>query len=211
MRLHDYDASGNCYKVRLLLALTGADYERVPVDIFAGDTLGDEYARLNPLRETPVLELGDGGVVTQSNAILWLLAQGTPYLPDGAVATAQALAWMCFEQERVMPGIGGVRFRRLTGRPLPPGRVELGRDALGVLDAHLRERAFVVGPRCSLADISLFGYAHVAEEAGFELAGFPAVAAWLERVTREPGFMNDLAPYPPNARAGAGRSVYDEA
>src|ERR1700712_2834822 len=130
MRLHDYDASGNCYKVRLLLALTGTPYDRVPVDIFAGDTLGDGFARLNPVRETPVLELDDGSVVTQSNAILWLLAQGTPYLPDDALRTAHALEWMFFEQERVMPGIGCVRFRRLTGRPVPPGREELGSDAL---------------------------------------------------------------------------------
>ncbi|HEY3614480.1 MAG TPA: glutathione S-transferase family protein [Gaiellales bacterium] len=209
MRLYDYEASGNCYKVRLLLALTGTPYERVPIDIFAGDTLGDGYARLNPVRETPVLELDDGSLVTQSNAILWLLAQGTPYLPDDAVGTAHALEWMFFEQERVMPGVGGVRFRRLTGRPVPPGRSELGRDALAVLDAHLRDRAFLVGPRCSLADISLFGYTHVAHDAGFALGAFPAVAAWLERVTREPGFVNDLAPYPPNAREGAGTSIYD--
>jgi glutathione S-transferase len=209
MRLHDYDASGNCYKVRLLLALTGTPYERIPVDIFAGDTLGDGFARLNPVRETPVLELDDGTIVTQSNAILWLLAQGTEYLPESALGTAQALAWMFFEQERLMPGVGGVRFRRLTDRPIPPGRVELGRDALALLDAHLDERPFLVGPRCSLADISLFAYAHVADDAGFALADFPAVAAWLERVRREPGFVNDLAPYPPNARAGAGASIYD--
>jgi len=209
MRLHDYDASGNCYKVRLLLALTGTAYERVPVDIFAGDTLGDAFAHLNPVRETPVLELDDGAVVTQSNAILWLLAQGTEYLPESALGTAQALRWTYFEQERLMPGVGGVRFRRLTGRPLPPGRVELGRDALSVLDAHLGDRPFLVGRRCSFADISLFAYAHVAGDAGFALADFPAVAAWLERVTRRPGFVNDLAPYPPNARAGAGSSIYD--
>lgn len=211
MKLHDYDASGNCYKVRLLLALTGTPYERVPVDIFAGDTLGDGFARLNPVRETPVLELADGSLVTQSNAILWLLAQGTMYLPDDALGTARALEWMFFEQERVMPGIGGVRFRRLTGRPLPPGRSEQGRAALAVLDAHLCGRAFLVGPRCSIADISLFGYTHVAEDAGFALADFPAVAAWLERVAGEPGYVNDLAPYPPNAREGAGRSIYDAA
>ena len=108
-----------------------------------------------------------------------------------------------------MPGVGGVRFRRLTERPIPPGRAELGRAALSVLDAHLRGRDYLVGSRCSLADISLFAYAHVAEEAGFALADFPAVSAWLARATREAGFMNDLAPYPPNARAGAGMSIYD--
>jgi glutathione S-transferase len=211
MRLHDYAASGNCYKVRLLLALTGTAYERVPVDIFAGDTLGEGFARLNPVRETPVLELDGGECVTQSNAILWLLARDTPYAPDGPVATAHALEWMFFEQERMMPGVGGVRFRALTGRPAPAGKRELGGAALTVLESHLREREFVVGPRCSIADISLFGYAHIAEEAGFDLGAYPAVAAWLERVAHEPGFVNDLAPYPPNARAGAGSSIYDAA
>ena len=60
MRLYDYAASGNCFKVRLLLGLLGRDYERVPVDIFAGDTLTDAFGAINPLRETPVLELDDG-------------------------------------------------------------------------------------------------------------------------------------------------------
>ena len=89
MRLYDYAASGNCYKARLLIALTGREVERVPVDIFAGDTLTDEFAALNPLRETPVLELDSGEVVAQSNAILWYLAEGTPFMPD-ALSTGPA-------------------------------------------------------------------------------------------------------------------------
>ena len=93
MRLYDYDASGNCFKVRLLLALLGREYERLPVDIFAGDTLTDEYARVNPLRETPVLETDDGELIAQSNAILFYLAEGTEYLPDDRVARAQVLQW----------------------------------------------------------------------------------------------------------------------
>src|SRR3954454_6684810 len=116
MRLYDYAPSGNCFKARLLLALLGRDYERVPVDIFAGDTLTAEYGRLNPLRETPVLELDDGAVVTQSNAILWYLAEGTPFLPAAALERAQVVQWLSLEQERVMLGIGGARFRLLTGR-----------------------------------------------------------------------------------------------
>ena len=82
MRLYDYAASGNCYKARLLIALTGRDVELMPVDIFAGDTLTDAFGALNPLRETPVLELDSGEVITQSNAILWYLAEGTPFMPD---------------------------------------------------------------------------------------------------------------------------------
>ena len=83
MRLYDYAASGNCFKVRLLLGLLGQAYERVPVDIFAGETLTPEYGRLNPVRETPLLELDSGETVAQSNAILWYLAEGTDYLPAG--------------------------------------------------------------------------------------------------------------------------------
>jgi len=116
VRLYDYSASGNCFKARLLLALLGRDYERVPIDIFAGDTLTDEFAALNPARETPVLELDDGNVLTQSNAILWFLAEGTAFLPVEALERGQVVQWLHFEQERVMSGIGGARFRILTGR-----------------------------------------------------------------------------------------------
>src|SRR4029078_10691510 len=123
MRLYHYDASCNCFKVRLLLALLGREYERVPVDIFAGDTLTDEFARVSPLRETPVLETDDAELVAQSNAILFYLAEGTEYLPDDRVARAQVLQWTYFEQERVMPGLGGARVRRGTrrGRRRPGG------------------------------------------------------------------------------------------
>jgi glutathione S-transferase len=96
MRLYDYAASANCYKPRLLLAMLDREYERVPIDIFAGDTLTAEYAKLNPARETPVLELDDGTILTQSNAILWFLAEGTPFLPDNAVERAQVAQWLHF-------------------------------------------------------------------------------------------------------------------
>ncbi len=211
MRLYDYDASANCYKVRLLLALLGTPYERVPIDIFAGDTLTDEYRALNPVRETPVLELDSGETIAQSNAILWYLAEGTPYLPDSRVERALVAQWLFFEQERVMSGIGSARFRTLTGRDpaLAAARFAVGEGALAVLEEHLAERAFLVGERCSIADVSVFGYTHVAPDAGYELDRYPAVTAWLERVRDQPGFRDDLAPYPENALEGASRSIYD--
>lgn len=214
MRLHDYAASGNCYKVRLLLALLRLEYERVAIDIFAGDTLTPEFARLNPARETPVLELDSGETITQSNAILWYLADGTAYLPADRLARARVVQWLSFEQERVMPGLGGTRFRRATGRAaLDPAadaaRFETGLAALRVLDDHLAEREFLVGDRCSIADLSVFGYTNVAGQAGFELLAFPAVAAWLERVRALPNFIDDKLIYPENARPGQGRSIYD--
>ncbi len=209
MRLHDYPASANCYKVRLLLALLGQEYERVAVDIFAGDTLTDDYAALNPLRETPVLELDDGTTVAQSNAILWLLADGTSYLPAGPVERALVLQWLFFEQEHVMGGAGGVRFRTITGRPVPDSARRRGQQGLELLDRHLDGREWVVGDAPTIADLSLFAYAHVAGEAGYDLADQPSVQAWLRRVEGLPGFVDDLQPYGANARPGAGRSIYD--
>jgi glutathione S-transferase len=206
MRLHDYAASGNCYKVRLLLALLGQPYERVPVDIFGGDTLTDAYAALNPVRETPVLELDDGTTLTQSGAILTYLAHGTPWLPAERLAHAQVHQWLAFEQERVMGGIGAPRFRALTGRPPLEGRLEIGRGALAVLDDHLAARPWLVGDGPTIADVAVFGYAHVAPDAG--LAVPPSVGAWMERIRALHGFVADLAPYGENARPGAGRSIY---
>ena len=211
MRLYDYDASANCYKVRLLLALLGTPYERVPIDIFAGDTLTDEYRALNPVRETPVLELDSGEVIAQSNAILWYLAESTPYLPDSRLERGLVSQWLFFEQERVMSGIGSARFRTMTGRDpaLAAARFAVGEGALAVLEEHLADRSFLVGERCSIADVAVFGYTHVAADAGYELDRYPAVTAWFGRVRAEPGFVDDLVPYPENARPGASRSIYD--
>ena len=212
VRLYDYAPSANCYKPRLLLALLERDYERVPIDIFAGDTLTDAYVAVNPARETPALELDDGTVLTQSNAILWFLAEGTTFLPQDSLERGQVVQWLFFEQERVMVGIGGARFRILTGRTpeLIPARLELGESALTMLEAHLEGRSYLVGNSCSIADLSNFAYAHVAQDAGFRLTDYPAVSGWLERVRALPRFIDDLAPYPDNARAGASRSIYDD-
>jgi glutathione S-transferase len=211
VRLYDYAASGNCYKARLLLALLGRDYERVAIDIFAGDTLTDAFGALNPARETPVLELDDGSVVSQSGAILWVLAEDTPYLPARPVERGQVLQWLFFEQERVMNGIAGARFRIITGRApeVVPGKLELGRSALEMLEAHLADRVFLVGDAPTIADVANFAYTHVAGDAGFQLAEYPAVERWLGRVRALPGFVDDLEPYPPNARPGVSRSIYD--
>ncbi len=209
MRLYDYAASGNCYKVRLLLALLDRPYERVPIDIFAGDTLTREFGALNPVRETPVLELDGGELLTQSNAILWYLGEATPFIPDTPFERAQVVQWLSFEQERIMSGVGGTRFRTLTGREGARARFAVGEGALAVLEEHLASRQFVVGAHCSIADVSLFAYTHVAGDAGFDLDAHPAVRSWIGRIEAQPGFMNDLVPYPANARPGAGRSIYD--
>ncbi len=214
MRLYDYAASANCYKARLLLAQLGRAYERVPIDIFGGDTLACEFADLNPARATPLLETDDGRFIQESNAILWYLAEGTAFLPVDSFDRAHVLKWLILEQSDVMPGIGGLRFRLVTGRLRPdePAALErraLGEGALAMLEAHLEDADFFAGGRYSIADIALYAYTHTAPEAGFDLRRYPAVQAWLHRVEQQPRFVNDLQPYPPNARPGAGRSTYD--
>lgn len=212
MRLHDYRASGNCYKVRLALAHLAVPYERVPVDIFAGETLTDEFARLNPARTTPVLEPVSGSPLPESNAILLHLADGTRLLPDEPGERAQVYRWLFFEQAELIPAIAGLRFRLLTGRlargaPDARARRAAGEELLRLLADHLARREFLVGSAYSVADIAVYAYVHVSGEAGFTLPD--AVRSWIGRVQARPGFMNDLEPYPPNARPGASLSIYD--
>jgi glutathione S-transferase len=208
MRLYDYAPSGNCLKVRLLLGLLDRPYERVPTDIFGGDTLTEAYGRLNPVRETPVLELDDGTPITQSNVILAYLAEGTDWLPADALSRALIGQWLAFEQEWIM-AIGSVRLRRVTGRSGAAARLPAARRGLRVLDAHLDGRDWVVGDAPTIADVSLYAYAQMAPDIDLELAEHPHVSAWLERLRALPGFADDLVPYPANAWPGAGRSVYD--
>jgi glutathione S-transferase len=213
LRLHDYAASGNCYKVRLLLGQLGRDYERVPVDIFAGDTLTDDFARLNPARETPVLEEDCAEPLAESGAILVHLAEGTDFLPSDAHERAQALRWLLFEQANIIPGIAGLRFRLQTGRMAPDSRTAqylrgVGANCLQILDGRLENRPFLAGSTYSVADIAVYGYVHRAGEVGFDLDEHPSVREWTARIEGTPGYMNDLEPYPENARLGAGRSLY---
>jgi len=214
LRLYDYFASCNCYKVRLLLAQLGRPYERVPIDIFGGDTLTCEYATVNPARTTPVLETEDGRFLPESNAILVYLAKGTPYLPDNAFELAEVVRWLVYEQTDVIPTMGGLRFRLLVGRlgPNDPDAVRRREGAAGVLqflDDHLAGRDFLVGGRYTIADIAVYAYSHVAHEAGIDMQPYPNVRAWFGRVERQPGYMNDVEPYGANAAPGAGRSIYD--
>jgi glutathione S-transferase len=213
VRLYDYAASANCYKVRLLLAQLEIPYEKVSLDIFDGDTLTDAFGRMNPARTTPVLELGPDRHLTESNAILAYLAEGSDLLPEDRFDRAQVLRWLLFEQADVVPTMGGLRFRLVTGRlsagdPDAERRRAGAEETLGVLDAHLSEREFLAADRYTVADIAVYAYTHVAHEAGVDASPYTAFAAWLARVEGRPRHMNDLEPYPPNASVKAGLSVY---
>jgi len=212
LRLYDFAASANCYKVRLLAAQLGLELERVPVDLFAGESQTPEHMARNPAGRTPVLELESGEHLAESGAILLYLAEGTPLLPADKLGRARAAQWLFFEQNLLEPNIGTGRFWILTGRAegheaLVARWQEVGRHSLGVLERRLGANDFLLGTDYSVADIGLYAYTHVAGDAGIELADYPAVEAWLERVEAQPGFMNDLEPYPATAGAG-GRSAH---
>lgn len=211
IRLFDYGASPNCYKVRLLLAQLEREYERVPVDIFGGDTLADEYADVNPSRRVPVLEIEPGRFLPESAAILLHLAEGTELLPDDRLERAEVYRWLFFEQTQVYSTMGAIRFLVGTGR-MKPDETPKGPSvaALKVLEKHLGSHDFLVGGRYTLADLAVFGYVHCAGEGGLDMDRFPAVSAWLERVRAQPGHVNDLEGFPENAKVGSSRSIYDE-
>jgi glutathione S-transferase len=193
MRLYDFLESGNGYKVRLVLHRLGLPFTRVEMDIVAGATRTPEFLAKNPNGRIPTLELADGTCLAESNAILFYLAEGTPLLPDDRLERAQVLQWMFFEQYSHEPNIATSRFWLHHLEITPERRAalsekqRLGEAALGVMETHLASRTRFVGERCTIADIALYAYTHVADEGGFDLAPFPAIRAWLARVARQPG------------------------
>jgi glutathione S-transferase len=183
--------SGNCYKVRLLFAKLGIDYERREMDVFDRSDRVEVLGALNPALRVPTLVLDDGRALAESGAILFHFAEGTEYLPTDSFERAQVLQWLFFEQYIVEINIAMVRFWELAG--IHPPETELadkqraGRGALKALNRYLAEREFLVGERYSIADIALYAYTHVAPEGGFELAPYENLRAWLTRVAAEPG------------------------
>ena len=194
MRLHDNLSSGNGYKVRLLLAQLGLPYERVEYDIDRGETRTEGFLeKVNANGRVPVLETDDGELLPESGAILFYLAEDTPFLPEGRFERARVLQWMFFEQNSHEPNVATRRFwithevemteeRRAA---LEPKR-KLGYAALGVMEGHLEDHDYFVAGRYSIADIALYAYTHVAGEGGFDLGRFPAIRAWIERVKAQP-------------------------
>jgi glutathione S-transferase len=191
MLLYDAAISGNCYKVRLLFAKLGIDYERRELSVFDRTDRPDVLGELNPGLRVPTLVLDDGRALAESGAILFYFAEGTEYLPADAFERAQVLQWMFFEQYDLEPNIAVLRFWAEAGTSHPDPEVEAkrrgGERVLRALDRHLDGRRFVVGDAYSIADIALYAYTHVAPEGGFTLQPYPAIEAWLARVADHPG------------------------
>ena len=193
MLLYNSAVSGNCYKVRLLLAQLGLAYETVDVSVVDRSNRAALLGDLNPGLRVPTLVLDDGRPLAESNAILWYFGDDTEYVPADPYERAQVLQWMFFEQYSHEPYVAVARF--LLAYSGEPERFERQRDrllggghaALDAMERHLAEREFLVGARYSIADISLYAYTHVAHEGDFDLAPYPAIRGWLGRVAAQPG------------------------
>lgn len=204
--VYGYSVSGNCHKLRLLLEQLGREYRWVEIDSSKGETRTPEYLAKNPNGRVPIIELEDGRVLAESNAILCYLAEGTPYLPADNWGRAHALGWMFFEQYSHEPYIAVARFiRGWTPIDSPrraaelPRCMERGHQALAVMEKHLSESAWFTGQEYGIADIALFAYTDVAHHGGFDLAAYPALRDWLARVRATPGFVAMPDPAPENA------------
>jgi glutathione S-transferase len=189
--LYDSHVSGNCYKVRLLLAHLGRDYQRREVDVIDRSNRLELLGDLNPALRVPTLVLDDGRPLAESNAILWYLGDGTAYVPEDPFERAKVLQWLFFEQYSHEPHIAVVRFWVAVAQA-PPTEAVLeekmrgGYAALDAMERHLATSSFLVGERYTLADIALYAYTHVAHEGGFDLGRYPAIGLWLARVAAQP-------------------------
>jgi len=205
--LHEYSESGNCYKVRLTAVLAGVDLETREYDIMKGETRTPEFlANVNANGRIPVLQVGDR-FIPESNAACYYVADGSALIPKDPFDHADMLRWMFWEQYNHEPNIATLRFwictfglekladvQRLQMAP----KRQAGNAALKLMDDHLKGRDWFVGDSISLADICLFPYTHVADEADFDLELYPEVIRWIEQIMTLPKFiaMESRAPLP---------------
>jgi glutathione S-transferase len=195
VRLYNSQLSGNCWKVRQILALRGIEYERIEVDVFDRSNRPELLGGKNPALRVPTLELDDGEFLAESNAILWYFGDGSAFAPSDPLERARVLQWMFFEQYEVEPSIAVARFwiALLGEREQYAAELEskwrAGNRALAALDGHLDGREWLVGDTFTIADIALYAYTHLAEQGGFELALYPNVQAWIEQVGAAPGYV----------------------
>jgi glutathione S-transferase len=188
--------SGNSYKVRMALAQLGIPYQLIEVDILRGESRTPEFLAKNPSGQVPLLEVAPDRYLAESNAILWYVAGGSPLAPEDRIERAEALQWMFFEQHSLEPNIGAAYFwlalvkggRELQQHALEDW-MEQGYRALRIMENHLKQHRFFAADRYTVADIALYAYTHLAHECDFDLAAFPAVRDWLDRMAAQPGYV----------------------
>ncbi|MFA9420638.1 MAG: glutathione S-transferase family protein [Gammaproteobacteria bacterium] len=195
MKIYGDVHSGNCYKLKLLCSLLSIQHEWIAVDILKGESQTPEFLRLNPNGKIPLLVTDKGECLAESNAILFYLARNSDLLPGDALHQARVLQWQFFEQYSHEPYIAVARFiARYLGMPEHrkaeyESKQAGGNQALAIMEDKLKTSSFLVGNECTIADISLYAYTHVADEGGFDLASYPAISQWLNRIQSLDGYV----------------------
>ncbi|MEC8377051.1 MAG: glutathione S-transferase family protein [Pseudomonadota bacterium] len=199
MKIYGDKRSGNCYKLELLTSILELQHEWIDVDILKGETRSAWFLEKSPNGKIPILELDDGRVLSESNAIMHYLAANSSLIPTSQFSFASLLQWQFFEQYSHEPYIAVARYINIyLGMP-EERRAEFeskqagGYRALAVMEAQLKNTPFLLGDTLSLADISLFAYTHVAHEGGFDLSAYPAIRNWISLIQSQKGFVNMLA------------------
>ena len=199
MKIYGDKRSGNCYKLELLTSILELQHEWIDVDILKGETRSAWFLEKSPNGKIPILELDDGRVLSESNAIMHYLAANSSLIPTSQFSFASLLQWQFFEQYSHEPYIAVARYINIyLGMP-EERRAEFeskqagGYRALAVMEAQLKNTPFLLGDMLSIADISLFAYTHVAHEGGFDLSAYPAVRNWISLIQSQKGFVNMLA------------------
>lgn len=192
MKLYDMELSGNCYKVRLLCSLLNIDYDRVPVDLMQGQHKTEDFLRLNPRGQIPILE-DTGALIWDSSAILVYLARqygGEQWLPLAPKPIAAVMQWLSLAQNELLYGLARARAAKKFNRPWDIEQCrQHGRQGLQVLERQLATNVWLAGSQLTIADIACYPYVALAPEGGVALAEFPAVLAWMQRIRELPGYV----------------------
>ncbi len=194
-KLYNFQRSGNCYKIRLLLNQLAIEFESIEVDILNRESRTEDFLKINPNGRVPVLQIHDK-YLPESNAAIWYLAEGTRYIPDNRFERAQALQWMFFEQYSHEPYIATLRYwisilnDKSGNIDKIKERMPLGYAALDVMESHLKSSDFFAGNSYSIADIALYAYTHVAEEGDFELSSYKHIKQWFGRIESQEGYVS---------------------
>ncbi|WP_285165166.1 glutathione S-transferase family protein [Shewanella goraebulensis] len=196
MTVYGDEKSGNCYKIKLTLHLLNIEYQWKAVDLMKGETTTPAFLAKSPQGKLPIIELTDGRVLAESNAIIGYLAGNSELVPKDEFDKALMYQWMFYEQYTHEPCIAVARFIQLY-QNMPVERQSeydslhaKGAKILGLLDQQLSDNLFIIGSQFTLADIALYAYTHVAHEGGFDLTHYVNINNWLERVTKQRGYVS---------------------
>jgi glutathione S-transferase len=190
--LYGYKLSGHSHRAELMLRLLGLPFTFQEIDIFAGAHRVESFRRLNPLGTVPVIDDG-GTVVGDSVAILVYLAGrydgSRSWLPADPARAAEVQRWLSVAQGWL--AFGPARARVILKWDVKhdlAAAQQLAQRLFQMLEAEVKDRTYLTGDKPTLADVALYSYMSVAPEGGLDLAPYPAIRSWLNRLEALPGF-----------------------